>query len=230
MSVTDPVFDLLVSLEPWQAALLIALASASLLLVEERRLSVVPLLVQYLLLGPLLGSQIRRPVLLTRVGLGIAVCLILLVTAMHVQRKLGLVAHPPGKGNELQRGSVGPAPRGASHAGMGLAFRLMVMALGGLVAYGMWRAYPLAAVPVEISLAAYWLLSMGLLVALTSVDPLRTGLGILTVINGFEGIYLYLQESLAVIGLLGMVNILLALGIATCSETWLESLEGEAAG
>ena len=230
MSIADRLLELLGSLGPRQVALTLVAASALLLVVEERRLSMVPLLIQYPLLGPLVGSQIYRPVLFTRVGLGIAVCLILYVTAAHVQRELDLLMPPLRSQDTNQPAPTAPASRAIDLAGMGLAFRLLVVALGGLVAYGMWRVYPLASVPAEVSLSGYWLVSMGLLVALTSIDPLRTGLGVMTAINGFEGIYLHLEQSLVIISLLGLLNILLALGVATCSESWLESLEGEASG
>jgi hypothetical protein len=85
-------------------------------------------------------------------------------------------------------------------------------------------------VPASINLTGYWLVSIGLLLTLTSVDPLRMGFGVLTFVNGFEGIYLYLEQSLVVIGLLGVLNILAALAIATCSESWLESLRAETSG
>lgn len=230
MSIANRLVEFLGSLGSQQLALALGAASALLLVIEDRRVCLLPLLVQYLLLAPLVGSQVYRPVLFTRIGLGIAVCLILYVTAAHVQRRLDLLAPQLSNQNSVSRTPAAPAMRAMCVAGMGLAFRLMVVALGGLVAYGVWRAYPLAAIPSATNLSGYWLVSMGLLVALTSVDPLRTGLGVLTVVNGFEGIYLHLEQSLVIIGLLGMLNILLALGVATCSESWLESLQWEASG
>jgi len=104
---------------------------------------------------------------------------------------------------------------------------LNIVALAGLTTYGAWRAYPLAMVPTETNLAGYWLISIGLLLILTSLDPLRMGLGALTIVNGFMGIYVYLEQSLVVISLLAVVNILIALAVSACSESWLESLEGE---
>ena len=77
--------------------------------------------------------------------------------------------------------------------------------------------------PGELSLVAYWLMSIGMLVALTSVEPLLTGFGLLTFMNGFEGMYLCLERSLLVVSLLNMVDLSIALGIVVCSEAWLES-------
>jgi len=118
---------------------------------------------------------------------------------------------------------------GAQRGGMGALFRLMVLLLGGLVAYGLWRAYPLGIVPSGVSLTSYLLVAIGLLVTLTSADPLRIGLGVLTFVNGFEGTYLFLEHSLVMMALLSAVDIIIALGIVTCAEMWLVSLQVEAA-
>ena len=230
MSITDRLLALLASLGPLQVALALTAASASLLVIQERRLSLLPLLAQYFLLGPLVGSQIYRPVLPIRTGLGIAVCLILYVSARRVQRQLDSLTPLLTNESKVWSGPVAPALRAISLAGMGLTFRVMIVALGGLVAYGIWRAYPLATVPMETNLAGYWLVSIGLLLTLTSLDPLRVGFGILTFANGFEVIYLYLEQSLLIMSLLCVVHILLALAIAACSESWLESLQREASG
>jgi len=228
MSIVDRMLELVSSLGPHQAALALAAASAALLLIEERRLSLLPLLAQYLLLDLLVAPQMYRPILYVRLALGIAVCLILYITAIHVQRELNTLAPLLSTEGNVWCTPAAPALRAISLAGMGAGFRLMVVALGGLAAYGLWRAYPLAVVPTAMNLTGYWLVAIGLLLTLTSVDPLRMGFGVLTFINGFEGIYLHLEQSLVVISLLGMLDVLLALGIAACSESWLESLEGEA--
>lgn len=230
MSVVDHLSEFLASLAPHQVALVVAAASASLLVIEERRLSLLPLLMQYLLAGPLASSGIYRPVIFARIGLGVAVCLILYVTARHVQRELDALARSPANGNKIWHVPIALALRSTGFTGMRVVFRLALVALAGLAAFGIWRAYPLTSVPASINLTGYWLVSIGLLLTLTSVDPLRMGFGVLTFVNGFEGIYLYLEQSLVVIGLLGVLNILVALAIATCSESWLESLRAETSG
>ncbi len=103
------------------------------------------------------------------------------------------------------------------------------MFLGALIAYGLWRAYPLFFVPEEITVTSYGLISIGVLLTLTSLDPLRMGLGVLTFANGFEALYLFLEPSLLVMTLVGVVQIILALGVIVCTEAWLESLKGEVA-
>lgn len=214
---------------PLQIALGLSLVSALIFVVEERRLAVLALLLQYGLWGLLLASHLYRPLLFVRLGLGVVICLMLALSAGSVQRRLRQLAPLLREGAPLWPATLAPALRAVSLAGMGAVFRLLVMALGGMVAYNLWRNYPLGLVPPEVNLASYWLISIGLLMILTSADPLRMGLGLLTCLNGFEGFYLLLEQGLVVISLVGMADVLIALGVVVCAEAWLESLGAEAA-
>lgn len=225
MSFIDRLLAFVDSLTPGQLALGFALLSMLLLVVEERRVALVALLGQYILIGLMIGAQIYHAITLVWIGLGLAICLMLYVTARHVQRGLrrrGL----PSEREFLDHPSIlrVVAPS------MGTIFRLVVAILGGFVAYGVWRSYPLPGVPAELTFTAYWLIPIGLLTMLTSADPLRMGLGLLTFVNGFEAIYFFLERSLVVITLLGVVSTIMALGIAVMAESWLGSLQEEATG
>jgi hypothetical protein len=217
----------LTSLTPLQVALGLAIVSALLVVVEERRFSLFPLLMQYILVGLLVGPQLYRPLVLIRVGLGFAICLILLLTGNHVQRQLFSAAIAVRDDRHIWRTPLVPDHPMARFTGMGPTFRLVVMILGSFMAYGAWRAYPVDLVPAEINLTGYWLISIGLLLTLTSVDPLRMGFGLLTFLNGFEALYLFLEQSLVVIGLLGVVDLVIALGIVACAESWVEGIKGD---
>jgi hypothetical protein len=222
----DRVLSFLTSLTPGQVMLGVAAVSALLMVIEERRLSLIPLLCQYVLLGLLIGPQVYQLIVLGRVGLGVAICLVLYITAEHIQRALSkLKPLFAGATDEVRYSPLAPAWRVISLGDMGPAFRLIVMALGGVVTYGLWRTFPLSFLSPGINLTSYWLISTGILLTLTSADPLRMGFGLLTCINGFEGIYLFLERSLVVIGLLGVVDIIIALSIATCAENWLDSIQ-----
>lgn len=236
MPALDGLYNLLASLTADQVILGMLVACGLMVVVEERRVSLSALLVQYLFLGVLMGSELYRPIVMVRIGLGVAVCLVLYITAWHVetvlrreqpaganlpqmwQRTLGVSAQ-----------SLGVGERALSARGMGALFRFMVLILAALVAYGLWRAYPLGIVPAAVNLTSYLLVTTGFLVTLTSADPLRMGLGVLTFVNGFEGTYLFLENSLVMIAVLSVVDIVVALGIVACAETWLMSLQGEAA-
>lgn len=183
--------------------MLVVAASAVLLLINDRRVALIPLLLQYILLAFLVGPRVYGPLVLVRSGLGVAICLIMLVTAIHVQRTLP------------------QTPRTGSRT-LGLVYRLLVIAFGGLIAYGMWRSNLLPQLDSLDSLTSYGLVIMGLLAAASSSDPLRIGLGILTCLNGFETAFILLQQGLLVVGLWGLIDVLLALAIVAGTESWLE--------
>lgn len=209
--------------------LALVLVSASMVIVGSRRLSVLALLLQYTLLGLLVSPELYRPIMLVRFALGFAICLILYITAGHAE------AEPMKRPSRSARGSVfgsllGPASGSADRAGMGTVFRVLALILGALAAYGTWRAYPLPSVPAGHNLITYWLVSMGLIQLLIGVDPLRVGVGLLTVTSGLQTIYLSFERGLLVTGLIGIVDVLMALAIAYSAEVWLESLRAEAAG
>jgi hypothetical protein len=71
---------------------------------------------------------------------------------------------------------------------------------------------------------------MGLIQILISIDPLRVGVGLLTVTSGVQAIYLSWEPGLLVIGLIGIVDVLMSLAIAYTAAIWLESPRPETTG
>lgn len=221
MPIINRLIDLLLNLTTQQMALGLMACSALLLLIEDRRLALLALLAQYSLLALLVGLRVYTSIILVRAGLGLAVCLILLVTAVHAQA--ALAATPPAARNQR----VSPRRRRQLSVGSSSLFRLAITAFAGLIAYGLWRTYPLPSISSEICLTSYWLMTVGLLLSVTGLEPLRIGYGLVTFLNGFEALYLVLERGLSVIGLLGIIDILIALAIAVCAETWLASMNRE---
>ena len=213
----DLLLNTLSALTARQTAVGLTAVSVLLLAVEERRLSLLPLLAQYLLLGSLVAAEVFSYIMLVRIAVAVSICLMLYISANHVEHTL----------TDL-------AARGARRASglasdIGTLFRLATLVVGGLLAYGLWRAYPLPDLSSELGLAAYWLVVIGLLMAVTSSDPLRSGYGVLTLLNGFSCFYIFLERSLVVIGLLGFIDIVTALAVVVGAESWLLSLERERA-
>ncbi|NLG26675.1 MAG: hypothetical protein GX557_02110 [Chloroflexi bacterium] len=209
----DALFQTLSSLTVRQVAIGLAAVSVLLVVVEERRLALLPLLVQYVLLGSLVAAAVFSYIMLVRVAVGLAICMMLYVSAGHVER-------------ELAR----QAARGARHTlgitpDIGALFRLLTCAVAGLAAYALWRTYPIPELSSELSLASYWLMAVGALMALTSSDPLRVGYGVLTILNGFSCFYIFLERSLLVIGLIGFIDITAALAVVVITEAWLAAIE-----
>jgi hypothetical protein len=94
------------------------------------------------------------------------------------------------------------------------AFRLLATLFVGLAVYSLSGHYPLPEAPSDVGLACYWLASLGLLVLMLTDEPLKAGMGLLTLITGFELFFSVLERSLSVVGFLGIANFLTALAIA----------------
>ena len=217
----------LASPSPRGIALILMITSA-LLVISERRFSLLPLLVQYALVGLLTFSQLHRAVGFARIGVGLAICLILYITADHVQSALSQGTSRAGAAPDGVLAGVAQRIPVTWH--LGTAFRFAALVLAIIVAVGLWRDYPLSFMPDAVSLCGYWLVTTGLLLTVMGLDPLQKGLGVLIVASGFELMYLFLQSSLLVIGLLSVVDVLMGLTVAYCTENWLESFTEEDAG
>jgi len=216
-------WETLNSLAPAELAVALSVTSAILFLVEERRIALLPLLGQYLVLGLIIGGRVFRPVLALFVGIGVAVCLVLLISAGRAQR---IVSAASGTGENPETSeTVRPESR---YMGSRPIYSAMSLILAGVAAYGVWRAYPIEGIPPALSLASYWLVANGIVLATIGRDPLRVGLGIITLVNGTVSAYLLLERSLFVFSLLGALYGLIALATVICTESWIEAYEGDA--
>jgi hypothetical protein len=221
MPVASRFWDLLNALSPAELTVALSVASAVLFLVEERRVGLVALATQYLLIGAIIGGQLYRPVLFLFLGIGAAVLLVLLLSAGRVERA---VRATPAAASPV----AGRPP--LLYESMGPLFHSMALVLAGLGAYGAWRAYPMEGIPPALSLSSYWLVACGLLLALISSGPLRIGFGLLTFVNGVVSAYLLIERSLVVFTLVGALYGVLVLAIAFCTENWLLTLPGGTEG
>ncbi len=187
--------------------------TASLIAVlKDWRLSLAALSVQYVLTGLLLTRLIEPQVAVIKVLIGALVCIILYLTARLFDGD---------SEEDSADGARSPAD---------LAFRLLAALFVGLAAYSLSKRYPLPTVPSDIGLACCWLVSLGLLALMLTEEPLKAGMGLLTLITGFELFYSALEHSLSVAGFLGIANFLIALAIAhltAISKTALTAEEGQ---
>lgn len=190
-----------------QLVLVLALATG-LVALSARRLAALGLAIQFMLSALLVSPMVLQPVLIARLGLGLASCLILFLSATslaHAQR-----SPTPARAPRLAR--------------MGSLFSLLCIALAGFVATGIFRAFPLPGLSENVTLAAYWLIMAGLLLATMEGSVLSQGLAAMTALNGFEIAFLQLETGLLMIGLLSLLEIGLVLTIVVLSDQQTESL------
>jgi uncharacterized MnhB-related membrane protein len=189
----------------------LVVTASLIVIISDWRFSLAALSVQYVLVGLLLTRLIQPQVAVLKVLIGALVCIVLYLTARLVSESSEA---PPSEREDAEDG------RSPLHAIRGetslpdFAFRLLAALFVGLAVYSLSKRYPLPEVPSDIGLACYWLASLGLLVLMLTEEPLKAGMGLLTLITGFELFYSALEHSLSVVGFLGIANFLIALAIA----------------
>ena len=198
----------------------IGVLATSLLLIVGRdwRWSLLILSVQYVLAGWLLTGVLEPQVAVLKILVGVMICLVLYLTARQVQWNSS-------SSDREQRSN----PR-ARLVSSGLIFRLLVSLVAAVAIYQLYRRginLPLLEMPSHIVLATISLAAMGLLALGLTEEPLRAGIGLLTVITGFELFYHSLEQGLTVIAFLVGIDFLI--GIVTAYLTIAHNLSPEEA-
>jgi uncharacterized MnhB-related membrane protein len=208
----------------------LVITASLIVVVRDWRFSLAALSVQYVLAGLLLTRLIQPQVAVIKVLIGALVCVILYLTARLVSESSESPTlewedgdFPPNVGGDREEAAEDgrsrrlASPTSKTRAETSLpdfAFRLLAVLFVGLAVYTLSKRYPLPEVPPDISFACYWLASLGLLVLMLTDEPLKAGMGLLTLITGFEPFYSMLERSLSVVGFLGIANFLIALAMA----------------
>ncbi len=197
------------SVVPTTAALLgLAITGSLLVALLDWRISVFALAAQYVLAGLLLARIIRPEIAAIKTLIGAMICVVLYVTA----RSVGWGRLPLGE-DEEQPGRLVIALM------QGVPFRVLAALMGLVLAYTAAVNMQLPNVGFEVTAGVFTLVMMGLFCLALADEPLRVGMGLLTVIMGFEIFYSSAEQSLAVVGFLGVLNFMIALAIAYLT-TW----------
>ncbi|NLX43110.1 MAG: hypothetical protein GXY79_06480 [Chloroflexi bacterium] len=178
---------------------------------SDRRLLMVPVAVQYVLTSAIAEPYIGLPLMGIRLIVGLAIAVIIYITAARTERVLS------------HWRVTRPERNTAALSSMGAVFRVLAMALGALLAIGLWSSDPLPEAPSAVLLCALWLLGIGLSLVLSRTGPLQIGIGVLVAINGFQIVYLSLESSLLIVALTGLLDLLVALTVAYASDRWLDA-------
>jgi hypothetical protein len=168
-----------------------------LLILADRRMQILILLtIQYVLSAVLVWATLSLQVAVARMVSGLVVAAI-----------LGLAVWSIGLRSRISRSRVLPSGR---------AFRLISALLISVAAIGIGRGpwIEVLELPTMVILGALLMVGLGLLQIGLFDAPLRIGVGLLTLIGGFEMAYGIIEPSLAIIALFALVNIGIALSIS----------------
>lgn len=174
------------------ASIAVALTGALLILSDNRRLLLATLAAQYVFVAWLVGLSLPLQVAAAKLVAGLLACAIIAVALANV-----------GWSGQFVTPETIPS---------GMIFRTIAVCLVLLAALGLggdiWSTLP--KISTVASYGATFLIALGLLQLGFQEESVKVGIGLLTIISGFEVVYTTIEPSLAVMALLAAVH----LGIA----------------
>ncbi|UCG25400.1 MAG: hypothetical protein JSW55_05230 [Chloroflexota bacterium] len=209
------IFDFL---RGYPAAYLVMVTAALILVVRDWRWSLLFLTVQYLVAGFLFADVLLPHLAFMKVLVGIFVCLILYITARQIN--WGRLPEDVTSDEAVQLQKERFVRFGSLVLPTDTPFRVFLALIVCLAVWAMAQRslYLLPAVPEHFQLAVFALIGLGLVSLSLTDEPLMAGLGLLTFITGFELFYGALEQSVLMLGLLGAVNLTIALAIAYLAQ------------
>lgn len=205
---------------PGIAVLIGLLAAAGLLVILTNwRLLIFVLGALYLLLGLMLTRAVPLELAAVKALVGVIISPVLFITARRV--------HWGQTDVDEEEVEARPARRVWSSAlvGPGLPVRVMAAALTGVLALSLALRNPLPIVSDsvaarDLTIGTFALVLLGLLNVILNENPLKVGIGLLTVLAGFELFYTAIEPTLTLVGLLGLTNLIIALAISYLTTAW----------
>ena len=201
-------------------------AAALLVILVNWRLLILALGVQYLLAGLMLTRVVPFELAAVKALVGVMICPVLFITARRVRWGQLDPADP-----EADQASIDqPAPTARRSLigwliSPGLPLRLLAALLTTVLAVSLASRNPLPVtidplVSRDVTIGTYGLLLLGLLNILLNENPLKVGVGLLSLLAGFELFYTTVEPTLTIVGLLGLTNLIIGLAIAYLTTAW----------
>ena len=203
-------------------AVYIVLVTAVLVVIAwDWRLALLALATQYVVTGLLFVDVLDPRLAIIKVLVGLFVSLMLYMTARQVNwGQLPIDVLPE---EAVQLGRDRQFKIGPMHLSVTIPWRILLAALMLLVIWMIAQEprYQLPAVAEELNylnLAVYTLGGLGLLGLSFSSEPLQAGMGMLMFLLGFELFFSVLEQSVAMLAVLAVVNFMLAVVIAYLTQ------------
>lgn len=177
-------------------------------------LQIIGMAVVYFTVGLLHARVIRPEIVLVKWVIGAAICLAFAFTPSVAEAAGNARARPEISAPRFLPGPVGRMLRRLiPRLPDDLPLRLVALLAALIIAYAGSLRFPLPQVSFEIGVSCYLMAVVGLFLAGMSEDPLQVGLGLLVFLNGFDLFFGALEPSLVVVGLLGTLEVLVALAV-----------------
>jgi hypothetical protein len=172
------------------------------------------LLVQYILLSVLHLRMLTPELALIKLLVGAMVCPMLYWAARWVEGERAHKAHVERQEIAAKEGEVPLPPLPWPVRPTNWVFRLLVILLLGMVLYGVSTSFPLPFIAADLAPSCVWLWLVGLLILILTSEPLAAGMGLLTLVSGFELYFDVMSPGLAGVGVFAALNLLMGLAIS----------------
>lgn len=201
------------------AVYLLVLTAALLVIIRDWRLSLIILTAQYALAGLLYVEILVPHLVLIKVLVGLFVTIILYLTARQVDWGRLPIDVTDDEATILQQERqirFGPYMLPTD-----TPFRLFSSLMIVLVmwTFAQQSIYHLPAVPHHFNFAIFALFGLGLIMLGLNTEPLRSGLGLIMLMSGFELLYSALEQSVAMLIFLAIINLTIAIVVAYLSHS-----------
>jgi hypothetical protein len=187
---------LFLTVSAFQILIGLILTASFILLVADWRYTLIALVGQYALITVFLAEWMPLQVAFVRLIAGGLVAVILYVTARRM--------HPAREEESVSRATFI----------IGAPFRAVAIVLVVISVIPISSQLSLARVEATVLAVGLWLMAMGLVTIVMTRDVIKLGVGLVTFTMGFGALYTAMENSLAVFGLLNIVDLILALAIA----------------
>jgi hypothetical protein len=195
------------------------IAAALLVILVNWRLLILALGAQYILIGLMLTRVVPIELAAVKALVGIMICPVLYITARRVN--WGRPEEEAEEETPVER----PRRRWWHILGAGWPVRVIVSVLALAISIGLASRSPLPIVADQtlsrdLTIGAFSVMLLGLINAALAENPLKVGMGLLSLLAGFELFYTAVEPTLTIVGLLGLTNLFLALAIAYLITAW----------
>jgi hypothetical protein len=172
------------------------------------------LLIQYVLVSVLHLRMIAPQLALIKLLVGVLICPMIYWAARWVEGERAHKAEEERREIADKRGEVPLPPLPWPVRPTNWVFRLLSVLLLGLVLYSVSISFPLPFIPADLAPSCVWLGLVGLLILVLTSEPLSAGMGLLTLVAGFELYFDIMSPGLAGVGVFAVIDLLMGLAIS----------------
>ncbi len=196
------------------------IAAAILVMLVNWRLLIVALGAQYIFIGLMLTRAVPVELAAVKALVGVMICPVLYITA----RRVNWGQRPE---EEEEEAAEAKPRRLAWLISPGLPVRAIVAVLAVALSIGLAQRNPLPittdqVLSRDLTVGTFSVILLGLLNTALAENPLKVGLGLLSMLAGFELFYTAVEPTLTIVGFLGLTNLILALAIAYLTTAGVE--------